>query len=98
MRKVSARRALPGLVVALALAPAAAAQSSVIVVGDLPWPFADFDNMADAVAVANEHDTILIREGTYTQFDVVGKSLVILADAGAALTFTDFCSVRNLGP
>jgi hypothetical protein len=86
------------LLALLAVPPLAAAQSAVIVVGEFLFPGVDFTVMSDAVAAAGEHDTILVHEGTYTRFDVVGKSLVIVADAGATVTFTDFCSVRDLGP
>ena len=71
----------------LAFAPFAAAQGAVLVVDDDGGPGVDFTSVADAVQAAQDGDTVLVREGHYpasgSACSIVGKSLVVTAEAGA---------------
>jgi hypothetical protein len=88
----SAKRLLAALAVPAVLqaffAPAAAAQGAVLVVDDDGGPGVDFTSLAEAVVAAQDGDTVLVREGVYETgsgeaCSVVGKSLVVTAEAGA---------------
>jgi len=72
------------------LAPAAVA--GVLTVG----PGAAHAQIADAIAVANDGDVILVRTGTYASFAIDAKSLSVVADAGANVTTNESVYVRNL--
>src|SRR6185436_11478551 len=48
-------------------------------------PGTNFTNLPQAVLAASSGDTIIVRAGTYTPFNVTGKALTILG-AGSAST------------
>ncbi len=77
------------------VAPGAAAQS-VWVVDDTPGPGVDFASIQAAVDAASDGDVILVGAGTYTKTSVVGKRLVITADAGQQVNVFTALSVRGL--
>ncbi|MEM7305478.1 MAG: right-handed parallel beta-helix repeat-containing protein [Planctomycetota bacterium] len=66
------------------LAAFASAQGSVLVVD--PAPSSPFQEIQDAVNAASDGDLILVREGSYPEFDVVGKSLTIQGDGVVGVT------------
>ncbi|MEM7306276.1 MAG: hypothetical protein AAF682_06385 [Planctomycetota bacterium] len=64
-----------------------------------------FVGIQGAVLNAAEGDTILIREGNYTDVEIVGKSLTLVAEAGAEVAIATLVTpgispltVRDLGP
>lgn len=74
-------RPLPLLALPALVLPALA--QSVLVVDDGGGPGVDHLQIQDAVAAADEGDTILVRSGTYAPVAITGKSLRIVEDAGA---------------
>ena len=66
----------------LLLAATATAQS-VWVVDDDGGPGVDFTQISFAVNAAGEGDLVLVRDGTYLNFVVNGKSITVVADRGA---------------
>lgn len=101
----NALRFLPGgpagpAALLLVLASPAAGQA-VLVVDDLPGPGVDFTAIQPAVDAASEGDVILIQAGTYpspVQPAVDGKSLSLVAEAGAVVVLPDGLEIRNLAP
>jgi hypothetical protein len=97
------QRALLGALVLWTSSHSAAAD--VLVVGPTAGPGIDATQISTAVALALEGDAILVRDGTYTPFEIDGKSLSVIAEgAGARLvapiTFSSSSpcvAVRNLG-
>lgn len=78
-----------------AMAPAAAAQGAVHVV-DPADPLA-FQDVQLAVNAAADGDTILVRSGGGSFFEVAGKSLVIAADTGFEPYFVTPFNMNNHG-
>ena len=87
-------------VASLALAPSAAARGNVLTVD--AGGGADFAILQDAIDAAADGDTLLVAGGQYVQAVVDGKSLSIVAEAGAKVTLVgsifgaDVVAVRNL--
>ncbi|MCK6448347.1 MAG: right-handed parallel beta-helix repeat-containing protein [Planctomycetes bacterium] len=78
------RRPLHVLTISSALTLAASAD---VVVVDATSPYSsDFAQISDAIAVAANGDTVLVRTGNYSGFTVSGKALAILAEPGATVT------------
>jgi hypothetical protein len=78
--------AAPAVAVAL-LAPQLFAQNVLTV-----EPGGAFSQIHAAVAAAQDGDVIRVRAGTYSAFDVVGKSLTIVGEPGAAVFYFSFGS------
>ena len=57
---------------------------------------ADFLDLPAAISAAGEGDTLLVSAGSYSAFDIDGKSLTLLGDDGPAPTVDGTFSVRNL--
>lgn len=89
-------RLLPSLCLspfaALTLAAAVHGQGGVHVVG----PGLPFTAIQPAVDAALDGDLILVRGGSYTGFQIDGKSLIVAADAGASVTVTVHTSGQRL--
>jgi hypothetical protein len=66
-----------------ALANPTVSSQSVWVVDDVPGPGVNFVTIQDAVDAAADRDIVLVRGGAYPGFSIVGKGLVVTADAGA---------------
>jgi hypothetical protein len=79
----------------LAPAPSLLAQNQLWIVDDNPGPGVDFGAIQPAIDAASEGDSILIRDGEYAGFVIVGKSLELLSDDFAAVGPS---SVSGLGP
>lgn len=88
-------RFVPLLPALLALLPAAAGQGAVHVVD--PFDPAAFADVQLAVNAAADGDTILVRSGGGSYFEVAGKSLVVVADAGFDPWFTNPFGPNNHG-
>ena len=73
----------------LSLASAIDAQGQVWTVDDSGS--ADFTELATAIGSVASGDVLLVKEGQYSMFGIVGKSLTIQAEAGAAVI------IENLG-
>ncbi|MEM7310827.1 MAG: hypothetical protein AAF682_29420 [Planctomycetota bacterium] len=67
---------------AASLALAAAPHADVLLVDGAGGPGA-FIGIQGAILAASEGDTIVVEEGDYAEFEVVGKSLSIVAEEGA---------------
>lgn len=88
---------LPALSAVLApalLAGSVQAQNSVLVVD--PTDSNQYANIEDAVDAAAAGDVILVRSGNYGGFDVVGKGVTIVEDAGHTATIVSPVNVRDL--
>ncbi len=70
----------PARLAALLLCLALPARAGVLVVGPAAGPGIDFTQIQPAVDAAAEGDTILVREGTYLWFQVLAKSVTVVAD------------------
>jgi hypothetical protein len=53
-------------------------------------PGGAFSQIGAAVAAAQDGDVIRVRAGTYSAFDVVGKSLTIVGEPGAVVFYSSF--------
>lgn len=95
MPRIQARAALPLLAMTIGLgALASGAQSQLIIVDD-DDPI--IPSLIQGVAMTPDGGTILVREGTYDEFvQVDGKSVRIVAEAGAAVKITRPFTVSNL--
>ena len=82
----------------LALASPVAVQAAVWVVDDDLGPGADFADIADAVAVAQAGDVVLIRPGTYGAAGplVLSKGLTLVASAGSGAVTSGRAVVTGL--
>ncbi len=69
---------------ALLLAPAASADTFVVDAAN--GPGSDFTSLNEAVFTAPEGSTLILRTGAYSGLTLEGKSLDILADAGAQVS------------
>ncbi|MBL8695069.1 MAG: hypothetical protein JNJ88_13325 [Planctomycetes bacterium] len=92
MQRITASGAL---VAALTLSSFATAQN-VWVVDDTPGPGVAFFTIQDAVNAASNGDVILVKTGTYGQFIINGKSLVITADTGQTVSLDVPLGATNL--
>lgn len=68
----------------LLLAGAAPARAGVLVVDAAGGPGADFPAIQAAVDAAQDGDAVLVRDGVYAPFQVVGKALEVVADGAGA--------------
>jgi hypothetical protein len=59
-------------------------------------PAGTFSDIQSACDQANERDTILVKTGTYPQFEVANKWLTIAADAGVSVNVSGGISVHDL--
>lgn len=59
-------------------------------------PAGTFSDIQSACNQAHERDTILIKAGSYSSFEVVDKWLTIAADVGGSVTVNGGISVRDL--
>ena len=88
----------------LLLAGSLGAQGALIVVDAAGGPGSHATQIADAVALAADGDTILVRSGEYIPFVVDGRALVITAAPGASVTITSSAQsewafeVRHVAP
>lgn len=57
---------------------------------------ADFTTISAAIAAAVDGDVIVVRPGSYSAFDVVGKSLVVRAESGGSVEIFGLSRVRSL--
>lgn len=57
---------------------------------------ADFTQIQDAIAAANDGDTILVASGSYSAFTIDGKGVSVVEDAGASVTVDEGVIVRNV--
>ena len=73
-----------GIRLALLSSLAPALEAGVLVVATAAGPGVDATSIQDAVAMAVEGDTILVRDGVYDRFTVTGKSLVVVAEGSDA--------------
>lgn len=60
-------------------------------------PAGPHTSIASAVGAAQNGDVILVKSGTYGGFTITGKSVVVVADAGAAVDVTGSVNVFGLG-
>ncbi len=82
---------------ALALLALPSAAADVLVVDDSGGAGVDFITLQAAVAAAQDGDVVLVRSGTYSGDVLVdAKSLVITADAGAAVGYSGLLTIQNL--
>lgn len=97
------RRSRPFL--ALSLMLAAPATADVLVVDDDLGPGVDFQHPVSAIAAASDGDVVLVKAGTYAPLfgtpptvpEIDGKSLSLVADAGASVVFAQMpVTIRNL--
>jgi hypothetical protein len=77
------RHALARTLLLSALSLPLAAQGNVWIVDENQGPGFDFVHIHDAVFAAADGDTVLVRSGGYAPFLIEGKSVDVLADAGA---------------
>jgi len=83
------------LLVGLAPAPTAHAQT-VWVVDQAAGPGADFATLGDALAVANDGDTLLVRDGDYAEAIVIDGLGIDLVAEETSLVVVRGLTVRNL--
>ena len=57
----------------------------------------DFTDLPDAVAAAAEGDTLLVKSGSYTAFQLVDKGLHVVADVDASVHVDGYISIEGLG-
>jgi len=74
------------------------AQGAIHIVDVNEGPNADYVQIADAVAGANDGDTLLVRAGGYEPFAIDGKSLTITREKGFDVRVAGTITVRNLSP
>ncbi|MEM7310759.1 MAG: hypothetical protein AAF682_29060 [Planctomycetota bacterium] len=74
----------------------AAAQNAVFVVDDDGGPGVDFTDLPAAVLAAADGDTLLVRDGQYSAFELDAKGLAVVADAAAPPVIDGGLAVRNL--
>ena len=78
------------------------AHANVIVVDAAGGPGSNFTFIRAAIAAAAEGDTLLVRDGMYSSFQIVGKSLTVVADGPSVELLEDVSTglptieVRNL--
>lgn len=92
---LAAGRVALALTAALALAPAAAAQTVITVDDD---GSGDHLSIQDALNVAGAADVVLVRDGTYPGFSISGQSAAVVADDGAAVRIEGSVRVGPHGP
>ena len=85
-------------VLLLALAEPVAAGGQVLVVDDDGGAGVAFTDIQPAVLAAAEGDTVLVAAGTYGSFTISGRSLVVAADAGAAVKVFGRVEVNSVSP
>jgi hypothetical protein len=83
-------------IVALALAPAAAAQGQVWVVDAASGPGSDFTAVQPAVDAAAGGDAILVRAGSYPAFSIAAKALTLTAEQGDIVTVEGGIAIHDL--
>ncbi len=83
------------LLSALLLSAPALAQGQVHVIDANAGPGTDFTSLIDGWSSAADGDVLLVRTGNYDHILIDGKSLAVVADAGATVT-TGAVTVRNL--
>lgn len=69
---------------------------AVWVVDDAPGPGVHFTDLQSAVDAAGEADTLLVQEGHYDSFTVLGKALNVSAELGALVRVRSGFAVRGL--
>lgn len=74
-----------GAFVFAACAASASAQGALIVVDAANGPGADATSIVDAIGLANDGDTLLVRTGTYAPFTIESRTLVVMAEPGATV-------------
>lgn len=87
---------LTPLPVLLLLAPALSAQASLWTVDDDGG--ADFTAIQDAVDAASDTDVIVVREGSYDSFAIVGRAVAVVAEQGEAPEIVGAIEVADLAP
>ncbi|MEM7307643.1 MAG: hypothetical protein AAF682_13275 [Planctomycetota bacterium] len=85
------------LVATATLASASTAQGAIWVVDDDGGPGVDFQQVQDAINAAADGDTVLVRDGNYADFQVVNKTLALVADSGASVV-ADAIDIQGLAP
>lgn len=76
---------VPRHAAALLLTAAAQAQTTYLV-DDTPGPGVQFTDLPAAVAAAASGDTLLVRDGTYSGFQVSGKALTLRHEGSGSVT------------
>lgn len=97
VRQSGLGRAQRALAIATAVAfVAQPARSGVLVVDAGGAPDADYAEIQAAVDAAQDGDVVLVRSGQYAAFEIVGKSVGVVADLGAAVDVDSRITVRDV--
>ena len=78
--------------IVLPLAPAARADVHVVDAAG----GGDFTDLQPAIDAAQDGDTLLVKPGTYSRAEIVGKALQVMADSGGIARVVGGMAVRNL--
>lgn len=92
-----ARFALAFFAATLALTSSGALAQTMITVDQSQGPGFDFGNIPAAVAAAADGDVLVVRDGTYSNLLINGKSLTVVGE-GPGVPHIQGASIRNLGP